>query len=363
MRSANLYSSFGVITLAQLPHQFGKVSFFVIIRSALKNAVAIINGSSPTHHYLLASIMPERIVATFDLGGTNMRAATIAIEDGNWRILNLLRRPTPNYLLAPDTSAVRRLDDLLDFITGYANSAYVGFGATALTAAYPGPIQSSGTVLALPTMWGPDGQSLCPIDLAGRLGACLPNMEIKIMNDVSAAGFRFVSEGGDFALFTLGSGIGLKVFIDGQPRVGPNGFGGELTHMVFDASPNAPLCDCGGRGHLGALASGRAWQRVEATARKTGVEPDLVRFAEPLARAVAMLHFSLGLERFIFAGGLAEGLGEALRAAIVHHLPTQGWDIGQNWDVMVQLAPIDDMHALIGGALALHERDKTGGSH
>lgn len=296
--------------------------------------------------------MSEHIVATFDLGGTNMRAATIALDKGGRRMLDQLRRTTPNYLLAPETSAAQRLDDLLNFITGYANSARTHFGATSVSAAFPGPVQGLGTVLALPTMWGPDGQSLCPIDLAGLLGARLPDMEIKVMNDVSAAGYRFVPEGGDFALFTLGSGIGLKVFIDGCPRVGPHGFGGELTHMVFDPSHGAPLCDCGGRGHLGALASGRAWQRATVAAQAAGRKPDLVSFAEPLARAVAMLHFSLGLERFIFAGGLAEGLGDVLREAIVLNLPAQGWNTGQNWDAMVQFAPNDDAHALIGGALA-----------
>lgn len=296
--------------------------------------------------------MIERVVATFDLGGTNMRAATIAQKDGECRVLDLLRRPTPSYLLMPDVPAARRLEDMLDFISDYANTASERFGAASVAAGFPGPIQDSATVLALPTMWGPDGTALCPIDLAGRLGSRLPRMKIKIMNDVTAAGFRFVPESTDFALFTLGSGIGLKVFIDGQPLIGPSGYGGELTHMVFDASPAAPLCDCGGRGHLGALASGRAWQRIVSEAQHRGSEPDLVAFTEPLARAVAMLHFSLGLEHFIFAGGLAEGLGEKLCAAIVHNLPAQGWHVGQDWNAMIRLAPPDDMHALIGGAFA-----------
>ena len=296
--------------------------------------------------------MPDCIVATFDFGGTNMRAAIVTVGKLNWCILDRLSRPTPNYLLAPDTTAMQRLEDLLDFLTDYANSARARFGAQALVAALPGPIQGSGTVLAMPTILGPNGQSLCPINLADQIGTRLPDMAIKVMNDVSAAGYRFTSEGGDFALFTLGSGVGLKVFLDGQPRVGPHGLGGELTHMVFDASPSAPLCDCGGRGHLGALASGRAWQRVAARALEAGREPDLARFTEPLARAVAMLHFSLGLERFIFAGGLAEELGETLRASVVLNLPTQGWNAGQDWNAMVQLAPADDAHALIGGALA-----------
>lgn len=281
-----------------------------------------------------------------------MRGATVTIRNLSWRILDRLHRPTPNYLLAPDTSAIRRLEDLLDFLTDYASSARTRFGAQALVAAIPGPIKGTGTVLAMPTILGPDGQSLCPFDLAERIRNRLPGMELKVMNDVSAAGYRFVSESDDFVLFTLGSGIGLKVFIGGQPRIGPHGLGGELTHMVFDASPNAPLCDCGGRGHLGAVASGRAWRHVAARALEAGRKPDLVGFTEPLARAVAMLHFSLGLERFIFAGGLVEELGEALRASIVLNLPAQGWNAGQDWNAMVQLAPADDAHALIGGAVA-----------
>jgi len=305
--------------------------------------------------------MADHILTTFDLGGTNMRAATVAVTTStSWRILDQVRRPTLSYLSAPEVSAAMRLDDLLGFITDYANFSRRCFGAKALAAAFPGPVQGHGTVLALPTMWGPDSQSLCPINLDLKLRAVLPEMEIKVLNDVTAAGYRFVPDGSDFALFTLGSGIGLKVFLDGQPRVGQHGSGGELTHMVFDVSPDAPLCDCGGRGHLGALASGRAWQREMADALALGREPDLPHFTEPLARAVAMLFFSLGLERFIFAGGLAEGLGEPLRTAIVQNLPAQGWDVGQDWNAMVELAPADDLHALIGGALSLVQSSPAG---
>lgn len=296
--------------------------------------------------------MREQIVVSFDIGGTNLRGAVVAIGHDGLRLLDQERRATPNHLLTPETPAAQRLDDVLGFIAGFFESARDRFGAAALAAAFPGPILGEGTVLALPTVWGPDGQALCPFDLAALLAERLPGVPLKVMNDVSAAGYRFVPEGGDFALFTLGSAIGLKVFMDGRPRVGPHGYGGELTHMVFDPSPDAPLCDCGGRGHLGALASGRAWQRVSTAAREVGQEPDLDTFVEPLARAVAMLHYALGLERFIFSGGLAEGLGESLRAAIVRAAARQGWQVGQDWNAMLELAPADDAHALIGGALA-----------
>lgn len=304
--------------------------------------------------------MATRIIASFDIGGTNMRAAVVAVDGRRAEVLEQQRRPTPSHLLAPTITARQRLDDVIDFMVAFADQARRRAQADAVAAAFPGPLDVQGRIAALPTLWGSEGAGLCPLPLDRLIAERLPGMPVRIYNDVSAAGFRFVSEHPDFALFTLGSGIGLKVFINGRPQVGPHGRGGELTHMVFDASADAPTCDCGGRGHLGALASGRAWQRQAehvAARKSTGVELDV--FAEPLARAVAMIHYTLGLERFLFAGGLAEGLAEPLRAAIVRRLPEQGWQQGQDWDAMVRLAPADDAHALIGGALALAAEPTT----
>ncbi|HSX63022.1 MAG TPA: ROK family protein [Tahibacter sp.] len=296
--------------------------------------------------------MATRIIASFDIGGTNMRAAVVAVDGRRAEVLEQQRRPTPSHLLAPAVTARERLDDVIDFMVAFAEQARRRAHAEAVAAAFPGPLDAQGRVAALPTLWGSEGASLCPLALDRLLAERLPGLPVRIYNDVSAAGFRFVAEHPDFALFTLGSGVGLKVFIDGQPQVGPHGRGGELTHMVFDASVHAPLCDCGGRGHLGALASGRAWQRRVEHVGSEGPAIELDAFAEPLARAVAMIHYTLGMERFLFAGGLAEGLGEPLRAAIVRRLPAQGWQQGQDWNAMIRLAPADDAHALIGGALA-----------
>lgn len=297
--------------------------------------------------------MPVRHVASFDIGGTNLRAALVAVENGLARLLSQSRRPTPNHLLHPAMGAGQRLDAVLDFIVAAVADARRSHAIDALAAAFPGPVDAEGRIVALPTLWGDGGAVLCPLALDHLLEARLPGMPIHLFNDVTAAGHRFVDEHRDFALFTLGSGVGLKVFIDGKPQVGAHGAGGELTHMVFDPSPDAPACDCGGRGHLGALASGRAWQRIRAAAEQNGRQPDLDGFVEPLARAVAMLHYALGLELFLFSGGLSEALGETLRAAIVRRLPEQGWHCGQDWNAMIQLAPDDDAHALIGGALAV----------
>jgi glucokinase len=295
--------------------------------------------------------MLDRIVTTFDIGGTNMRGAIISTSEEKWSLLDQIHRPTPNYLLNSSTPIKKRVEELLDFITDYTNHAYRHFGSQLLVVAIPGPVDVNGVVLALPTMWGSDSNEMFPLDLLGMLKARLPKIKVSVINDVTAAGYRFVSIGENFAIFTLGSGVGLKVFIDGRPQVGSFGRGGELTHMVFDSSLDAALCDCGGRGHLGALVSGRAWQRIQTLAKGHDNVANLHVFVEPLARAIAMLHYSLGIECFFLAGGLADGLGEPLRLATVNRLPEQGWSVGQNWNSMLKLAPNDDLNALIGAAL------------
>ncbi|MBC7315277.1 MAG: ROK family protein, partial [Chloroflexi bacterium] len=58
------------------------------------------------------------------------------------------------------------------------------------------------------------------------------------------------------AFFALGTGIGGGIAIDGKLRLGPLGAAGELGHLIIE--PDGPLCGCGNRGCMEALASGPA---------------------------------------------------------------------------------------------------------
>src|ERR671923_207225 len=120
--------------------------------------------------------MIEHIVVSFDIGGTNMRAAILSVVNGAATLLEQTRRPTPNHLLTPDMPASTRLEDVLAFICDYAMEARDHNGATAVAAAFPGPITGAGTVIALPTIWGEGGRSLCPIALDQLLAKRLPGM-------------------------------------------------------------------------------------------------------------------------------------------------------------------------------------------
>jgi glucokinase len=61
---------------------------------------------------------------------------------------------------------------------------------------------------------------------------------------------------GTLAFFTLGTGIGGGVAVDGRLRLGPLGAAGELGHQTI--LPDGPRCGCGNRGCLETLASGPA---------------------------------------------------------------------------------------------------------
>jgi glucokinase len=210
-----------------------------------------------------------------------------------------------------------------------------------------------------------------PVLLAPDLKKHWPRAQVRIMNDVAAAGYRYLRpEGEAFCIVTVSSGIGNKVFVDGRPLVGGSGRGGELGHLRVDDSPQAPVCECGGRGHLGAIASGRgvlAYAREHAQARNAAGltsgdlaadfrrgEPwavDVVRHcAAPLGWALAAMHLGAGIDRFVLFGGFALALGEPYRALVLTGAQERCWSGQDNFTV--ELGVDDDWSGLIGAGIA-----------
>jgi glucokinase len=165
-------------------------------------------------------------VAAVDIGGTNIRAATFSVSDGRFKVVDRAHQLTSNYLTKDFQSAQSSLDAVVDFVTNYALHAVRQYNIDILAAAFPGPVKDNAKIMALPTIWGAAGATLCPIDLNLLLADRLPMIAVHVMNDVTAAGYRFIAEENDFAIFTLGSGVGLKVFIGRKPCLGPNFMGG-----------------------------------------------------------------------------------------------------------------------------------------
>ncbi|WP_311765183.1 ROK family protein [Streptomyces zingiberis] len=325
-----------------------------------------------------------RPLVVADIGGTTLRIARWDPHTGN--LSGVRRRPVSGITARPGLDA-RELqagvvDQLSSELSDHLDAEASDAGIPAVGLSFAGPVTSDGLVTAAPTIWGEGGE---PLPLGAVLGERL-GRPVLVANDITAAVWRYAeSEPEPFCLITVSSGIGNKVFRNGEVLVHPAGYGGELGHWRSDPSPGAARCDCGGRGHLGALASGRgmlsAARRaaggdpagfagsllaVHAKGRAHGITNEAlaaaIRGGDPFATAVlrgglrhlssaiAAMFTTIGIVRYIVIGGFALAIGERYIELLGDELSQQGC-FGMDPDGMrnmVRLGMTDDDHSLIG---------------
>ncbi|MGQ4435150.1 MULTISPECIES: ROK family transcriptional regulator [unclassified Streptomyces] len=125
----------------------------------------------------------------------------------------------------------------------------------------------------------------------------------------------------DFAVVTVGAGIGCGLVVHGQVVAGAHGVAGEIGHVVVD--PAGPLCHCGNRGCVEAIAGDAAIltrvrevtgvhvaDTAEALALAhrgdAGAREVYARAGEAIGRGIATVVNLFGPERVIISGeGLA----------------------------------------------------------
>lgn len=184
-----------------------------------------------------------------DIGGTNSVTAAVS-EDG--KIFKKEMRRTPSK--KEPRIIIKSIVDLLRFIEEW--SLNKRFEIVGIGLGIPGLIDfTTGVVEILPNF--PKMKGFPIIDELKKYFS----YKLRYENDASAAllgEYRFGAGKGvdDLICFTLGTGIGGAVLIDGKLLRGPEGFAGELGHITLD--PDGPLCGCGNRGCLEALASAPA---------------------------------------------------------------------------------------------------------
>ncbi|MBB1202499.1 ROK family protein [Enterobacteriaceae bacterium 89] len=84
-------------------------------------------------------------------------------------------------------------------------------------------------------------------------------LPVTAVNDAQAAAwaeFQVLPDGGDMVFLTVSTGVGGGVVQDGKLLTGSGGLAGHFGHTLAD--PNGPVCGCGRRGCIEAIASGRA---------------------------------------------------------------------------------------------------------
>ena len=330
-----------------------------------------------------------------DMGGTTLRSALYDPASGV--LSNARREPTENFIKWPELTLAQLQEKVLEQLRRCIAAQRACAPVSAACISFAGPVAPDGQVVSAPTIWARAG---APLALGTRLSAAL-EIPVHVLNDVTAAAWRY-SERVDepFCLITVSSGTGNKVYYGGQALVNREGFGGEIGHLRVDFAPDAPLCDCGERGHLGALASGRGTLEVarrfaradldafsaSLLARLCGGAADAITtyhlvdaakagdaFAAAcvrhgigfMARTIATIYAAIGVRRYLFMGGFALALGELYRQWLAEELRTIGL-FGVAPEAIADLLEMteeDDDHGLLGAGcylrhtLAYQERE------
>ncbi|MEU0114514.1 ROK family transcriptional regulator [Streptomyces bobili] len=233
----------------------------------------------------------------------------------------------PDAVLATTTDLVR---ELLTEADGY------GVRVAGLGIAVSGDVdRAEGVVRYSPFLDWRD------VPLAGLVAAGT-GLAVTVDNDVRAltVAEQWFGAGvglSDFAVVTVGAGIGCGLVVHGRVVAGAHGVAGEIGHVSVDA--DGPPCHCGNRGCLEAVASdGAILARIRETggtevtgtaeaverARQgdAGAREAYARAGDAIGRGIATVANLLGPARVIISGeGLAaydlfaEQIREAFQAA------------------------------------------------
>ena len=244
-----------------------------------------------------------------DVGGTKILSG-VADREGNVLTRNLVESPgtsEEDVLDAIDASVEAMLDERVGAI---------GFGVPANLD------RASGRILRATNL------SLDDFDLAAHARARF-GLPVGIENDANAAALAEWELGAGkglstMVLLTLGTGVGGGIVLDGRPYRG----WAEIGHMVVQ--PGGPPCqgNCHGRGHLEALVSGTAAERIaqelwgpdagaptfveHARAGDEEALAQLDEMADLLGAAIGSLANLFDPELVVVGGGFGEAAGDLL---------------------------------------------------
>ena len=282
----------------------------------------------------------SRPVGAIDLGGTSVRAAVVDVNGG---ITGFVAGAT-EASQGPDAVIDRIVAVLRNSLTRAAvdisELVAVGIGA-------PGPLDwDTGVIHEAPNLPG-----WKEVPLAARI-ADATGLPTFLENDANAAALAEnqygVARGSENMLYiTVSTGVGGGLILDGELWHGAYGSAGEFGHMTVDFE--GPLCDCGNRGCIEAIAAGpdiAAWVvkqiaagRSSSLSSQTDLSGrDVVEAAQQgdalavsaLERAGRAVGFGVvnvahlvNLDTVVIGGGIANAgdlLFDPIRATVREHL-------------------------------------------
>ena len=308
-----------------------------------------------------------------DLGGTNLRAAIVDVENGSvesHQSIATLAREGHDKVMA-------RMGDLFLGLIQSSGLSPADIGGIGI--GVPGVLDlEKGETLFLPNLPGTWRHVPLRNTVSARTG--LPTALLNDVRSITYGEWAFgAGKGVDtVAVFAIGTGIGGGLVINGKLHLGIGGTGGELGHTIIDF--NGPRCGCGNYGCLEAYASGPAIAAMGLKAVTQGlttsigqlcgydlnrITPELIARAAQegddiaqeiyeragfyLGVAAASLCAALGPRRIVIAGGVANAgtlLMDPIKRTLVervHIMPVE--------QVEVVPAQLGENAGVIGSAL------------
>jgi glucokinase-like ROK family protein len=189
-------------------------------------------------------------VVGVDIGATSLE---IALADINGTILRRVAEPT-DVRLDPEDVLGRCCTLILDMILaeGCQPGEILGIGL-----GVPGPVDFARGVLVAPPLM-PDWENF---PIRKFFYKTFPSAFVVVDNDVNIMALGEQRSGDaahvdHFLVIKIGTGIGCGIMANGNIHRGNNGCAGDVGHICVDKA--GPICRCGNRGCLEAMAAGPA---------------------------------------------------------------------------------------------------------
>jgi glucokinase len=273
----------------------------------------------------------KRVSIGIDIGGTNT-AIGVVDSEGNVLYERKPQMPTPQKMENPGmtqavsdalvskyvhdlTAEIKKAIEVVKQINPQIEVIGIGIGA-------PNANYYTGTI-----EYAPNLPFVGVVNFASLIHINFPEIKfVKLTNDANAAALGEMIYGGakgmkNFAMMTIGTGLGSGLIVNGDLVYGSDGFAGECGHVTV--VPEGRLCGCGGHGHLEAYCSATGIKRTvyELLAKYNPSESPLLSI--PMSEMSSKIVFDAAEKGDPIAKEVFQITGEVLGRALadtVHYL-------------------------------------------
>ena len=211
--------------------------------------------------------MTKKYAMGIDIGGTNT-AFGLVDEDGN--VIAESKISTDKFKYYDDYKPYMETlaASMKELIASQPECDLIGIGVGAPNAnIHSGRIETPANLWKFEDPQDPRPDSIRIFNFVDDLSRLMNGAKVMVTNDANAAAIGEMVFGNargmkDFAMITLGTGLGSGIVCNGEMVYGHDGFAGEYGHIAVDSRETGRQCGCGRKGCLEAYVSATGIKRT-----------------------------------------------------------------------------------------------------